>query len=479
MSQTIKFGTDGWRALIANTFTFDNVALVAKATSKYVKKTFKNGSSNLVVIGYDTRFLSAEFAAKVAVVLASTGIKVILSDGISSTPMVSYATLKEKADLGIVITASHNPAVYSGYKVKASFGGPATPKQIAGIEKELNKLIEKNSDGKLAIAEKDFGDLENDGLIEYKDLSKAYLAYIKKRIDITAIKKSGLKIIYDPMYGAGIKTLERLLPGITILHNEHNPGFGEIDHPEPIDECLGVLMNEIKKGSYDVGLATDGDADRLGLYDEKGRFVDSHRLFMIMLTYLYEHKKMKGEVAKTVSLTTMVNKFCEKNGLHLYQTPIGFKYIADLMSTKDILVGGEESGGLSTKLHIPERDGIFNGLFILEIMAKRGMKLSELSDELDKNYGKHRYRRRDVRVTKQLQKKVVATFDKEPKEIGDFIVKSIDRTDGWKFFFDDGSWLLVRASGTEPLFRFYCEANSIKKVNDILDTAMGYVGIGS
>jgi len=474
----IKFGTDGWRALIAEDFTYSNLRLVALATARYIKKKLKKTKGKpAAVIGYDTRFLSAEFATETARVLASQGVFAYLSDGISTTPMVSYAAKNLSVDLGIVITASHNPAEYSGFKVKAAFGGPATPKQIEAIEKELEPLLEKTPrtihPAKLPSVDK----LISEGMIQYRNLSVDYIKYLRKKLDIKAIRDSGLNIIYDPMYGAGIKTLERILPDITVLHNEHNPGFGEIDHPEPIDECLGVLMQNIKKGQYDVGLATDGDADRIGLYDEKGRFVDSHRLFMIMLKYVYEVKGLRGDVAKTVSLTSMVNKYCEKKGIALHQTPVGFKYIADLMANGDILVGGEESGGLSTKLHIPERDGIFNGLFIMEIMAHRKMSLSQLSDELDKEFGKHRYKRRDIRVTPELQKKVKRTFDANPQKIGAYEVVATDRTDGWKFFFRDGSWLLVRASGTEPLFRFYCESGSNKKVEAILDTAFSYAGI--
>jgi alpha-D-glucose phosphate-specific phosphoglucomutase len=474
----IKFGTDGWRALIADTFTFGNLRLVSQATAEYIKKEFgKKRIETKAVIGYDTRFLSAEFAAEVARVFANQGIKAILSDGISTTPMVSLATKHLDCDLGIVITASHNPAEYSGFKVKASFGGPATPNQIDAIEDELKPLLGKD---KKHLKANQLGSLQeyiDSGMIEMHDLTNDYISYIKKAIDLKAIEKADLKIIYDPMYGAGIKTLERILPGIKVLHNEHNPGFGNIDHPEPIDECLGELMSVMKNDDYDVGLATDGDADRIGLYDSKGDFVDSHRLFMIMLKYVYEQKGLRGEVAKTVSLTSMVNKYCEKNGIELHQTKVGFKYIADLMANRDILVGGEESGGLSTKLHIPERDGIFNGLFIMEIMAKRGKSLSELNQELDDEFGNHRYRRRDIRVTPELQKKVKKSFDKIPDNIGGRSISETDRTDGWKFFFEDGSWLLVRASGTEPLFRFYCESSSIEEVNSILDDAFSYAGI--
>jgi phosphomannomutase len=273
------------------------------------------------------------------------------------------------------------------------------------------------------------------------------------------------------MYGAGMGILKTLLPNIEEIHNEFNPSFGDLHHPEPVPENLHTLIDKIKLGKYDIGLATDGDADRLGVVDSEGNFIDSHRIFMIILKYLHEIKGKKAPVAKTVSLTSMVNKYCEKNGLTLYETPVGFKHIAKLMAEEKILIGGEESGGLGTILHIPERDGIFNALLLLEIMAKRKKSIKELSDELDKEFGPHRYWRRDVKVTEQEKRALLRACAKMPTKIGKYLVKRIDTKDGYKFYLEDG-WLLIRPSGTEPLIRFYAEASSMSIVNEVLENAM-------
>jgi phosphomannomutase len=300
---------------------------------------------------------------------------------------------------------------------------------------------------------------------------ESYIRYIKKKINLPAIQEAGFKILYDPMHGAGMGSLTKLLPNVEEIHGTFNPSFGTLHHPEPIPENLLDMMDMIKAGSYDIGIATDGDADRLGLVDADGNFVDSHRLFMILLKYLYEKRKKRGDVAKTVSLTSMVNKYCDKHGIKLHETPVGFKYIAQLMSEKKILIGGEESGGLGTILHIPERDGLFNALLVLEIMATEKKTLKNLCDELDEEFGIHRYWRRDVIVTPQQKKAIMGACEKRPKKIGRFDVQNIDTKDGYKFFVENG-WLLIRASGTEPLIRFYAEADSMSKVNELLDEGM-------
>jgi phosphomannomutase len=304
------------------------------------------------------------------------------------------------------------------------------------------------------------------------DAKESYVRYLRKKIDFDLIAKSGLKVVYDPMHGAGINFMHQILPEAFEIHGWHNPGFGEVDHPEPIAECLEPLMRTVKKQKADVGLATDGDADRLGMVDHTGAYVDPHRIFMLLLKYLYQDKKRRGAVVKTVSLTSMVNKFCEQNGITLYETPVGFKHVAKLMAEEKILIGGEESGGLGTSLHIPERDGIFNGLLILEMMAARKKSLKELCDELDEEFGPHRYRRIDAKVTEQQKKQIMQACAKRPLKIGRYNVLHIDDRDGYKFTVDGGAWLLVRASGTEPLIRFYSEASSMNKVNELLDEAM-------
>lgn len=461
----ISFGTDGWRGLIARDFTFANLEIVAVATARLLKKI---GSKNqTVVIGYDTRFLSKEFAEATAQILAYHDITVQLTETFSSTPQVSFHTKQKDADLGIIITASHNPPQYNGYKIKANFGGPATPETVAKLEAEVKKI-----NGKVPKLNMKPMDLYfKTRKIRLFDAKESYIRYIKKKIDMQSILDAKFKIVYDPMHGAGIDTMKMLIPNVRELHDNYNPSFGNIHHPEPMPENLYDLMELVKTGGFDIGLATDGDADRLGAVDHEGNFVDSHRVFMIFLKYLYEKKKKRGAVAKTVSLTSMVNKYCEKKSIKLHETPVGFKYIAKLMSEEKILIGGEESGGLGTILHIPERDGIFNGMLLLEVMAAEKKSLKQLCDELDEEFGIHRYLRRDVRVTQQQKDAIIGGCEKMPKKLGRFDVLRIENRDGFKFFTDNG-WLLIRASGTEPLIRFYSESDSLCTVNELLDEGM-------
>ncbi len=461
----IVFGTDGWRGIIARDFTFDNLQLVALATAQYAKKLTKEKPT--VVIGYDARFLSREFAEEASCVMASKGVLVHMTEGITSTPQVSFAAKQKKATLGVVITASHNPAIYNGYKLKGNFGGPAFPEQVKELEAELNAIVEKRP----AIKFKTFDEYVKDRTIRLFDAKESYLRYVKRKIDVDAITASGIRVLYDPMYGAGINTVKSLLPNADEIHADYNPSFGDVHHPEPMAENLYLLMEKVKADKYDIGIATDGDADRLGAVDEEGNFVDSHRIFMLLLKYLYEDKKKRGAVAKTVSLTSMVNAYCEKHRLKLYETPVGFKYISKLMVEENILIGGEESGGLGTTLHIPERDGLFNGLLLMEMMITRKKTLRQLCDELDEEFGIHRYHRRDVVVTEKIKQQILKACAKGPSQLGRYPVIGTDLTDGYKFFVENG-WLLIRASGTEPLLRYYAEADSYTKVNELLDEGM-------
>ncbi|MEO5928461.1 MAG: phosphoglucomutase/phosphomannomutase family protein, partial [Candidatus Kapaibacterium sp.] len=387
----IIFGTDGWRAIIAEDFTFANVAIAARGAAQFYKK-HPNAAAGMIV-GYDARFLSDKFAETVARVFAAEGLKVLLSDGISSTPQVSLAAKQKKLAGGVIITASHNPAEYNGFKLKASYGGPSAPEDIAKVQANITK-IEENPPKK-AKALPELAEFIKAKKIRMYDTKKAYLDYIRKKIDLDLIITSGVKVLYDPMHGSGIHTMDLLLPDVAQLHNSFNPSFGDLDHPEPLGEYLPGLIAGMKTGKYSVGLATDGDADRLGAVDEDGNFVDAHRVFVLLMKYLYEDRKQKGAVAKTISLTTMVNDYCRRNNITMHETAVGFKYIAHLMTTEKIVIGGEESGGLGTILHIPERDGIFNGLLLLEMMARRGKTLGQLSRELDEEFGPHRYARRD------------------------------------------------------------------------------------
>ena len=462
MIPQIKFGTDGWRGVIADDFTFANIAKVALATANFYKrhKKIKNG----IVIGYDSRFLSQEFAEKVAEVLGNRGIKVILSDKISSTPMVSLLTKKLNAAGGIVITASHNPAQYNGFKIKGDFGGPAFPETIEKVEKELKKVIKLDVKSK-----KSFAELLEKGIIRKIDFTSVYIEDIKSKINVDLIKSAGIKIAYDAMHGAGQGVMDQILPLKVSMRGDFNPSFGG-SHPEPLPQNTPGLIEAIVKNGCDIGIATDGDADRIGAFDEKGNFVDSHRIFALLLKYLIEEKKMTGEVAKSFSVSQIIDKMCKKYGLVLHETHVGFKYLCRLMVEGDILIAAEESGGIAVKGHLPERDGTFIGLLLAEIMATRKKKLSDLVNELMDEFGWFYFNRNDARLTEKEKNRIMAFYKKGPKQIAGFPVQRIETKDGFKLFVENG-WVLVRASGTEPLIRFYAEAETPEKVEALLKAA--------
>jgi len=464
MIPKIKFGTDGWRGVIADDFTFANIAKVALATANFYlrHKKIKNG----IVIGYDSRFLSREFAEKVAEVLGNRGIKVILSDKISSTPMVSLLTKKLNAAGGVVITASHNPAMYNGFKIKGDFGGPAFPETIEKVEKELKKVIKVDVESK-----KSFKEFLEKGIIRKIDFTSVYIDDIKSKINIDLIKSAGIKIAYDAMHGAGQGVMDQILPLQVSIRGDFNPSFGG-SHPEPLPQNTPGLIDAIVKNGCDIGIATDGDADRIGAFDEKGNFVDSHRIFALLLKYFIEEKKMTGEVAKSFSVSQIIDKMCKKYGLVLHETPVGFKYLCSLMVEGDILIAAEESGGIAVKGHIPERDGTYIGLLLAEIMATRKKKLSELVIELMDEFGWHYFNRNDAHLTEKEKNRIMAYYKKGPKQIAGFPVQRIETKDGFKLFIENG-WILVRASGTEPLIRFYAEAETPEKVETLLKAAQG------
>jgi len=460
---TIKFGTDGWRGVIADDFTFENLGKVALATAKYFQNHANAG--NGIVIGYDSRFLSKEFAERSAQVVAGVGLKVLLADSIVPTPGVSLAIKQLKAAGGVVITASHNPSKYNGFKIKGSYGGPAHPEMVSRVEEILRPLLGKSP----AVELQPMAVLEEKGLVERVDLRKLYVDDLKQKLDLGLIKKAGIKIVYDVMHGAGMNIMERLLPDVRQIRNSYNPSFGQ-SNPEPLEQNLQELIETIRSADYDLGIATDGDADRIGAVDEKGSFVDSHRIFALLLKYFVEVKKWSGEVAKSFTVTEMVNKQCEKYALKLHVTPVGFKHICRLMTERDILIGGEESGGLGVKGHIPERDGIYLGLLLAEIMAVRKKRMSELVQELMDELGEHHFQRVDRHITPEQKDETMSRFKKGLSSIGGYKVVRVETIDGFKYFIDKG-WLLVRPSGTEPLVRFYAEADTPSKVKQLLAAA--------
>lgn len=466
-TEPVKFGTDGWRGIIADTYTFENVKRVSLATAKVFKNhpKIKNG----IVVGYDTRFQSQQFAEAVAEVLANQNIKTFLTSTFVTTPTISLLSRDLNCALGVMITASHNPAIYNGYKLKDEFGGSMSPDEIAKIEEELKNIKEVNNTKSLA-------ELIDTGKIEYYDGSEYYYKYLQSKIDTEKIKNAGLKIIYDAMYGAGQNIINRFVE-IKQLHGDINPSFGK-SAPEPVQKNLSEICNDIKTGNYNIGIVTDGDADRIAIIDEKGDFLDAQKTFALLLKYLYEKKKLTGKVVRGFSTSELIKKYCEKNNIELLTVPIGFKHISKIMIEDDVMIGAEESGGIGIKGHLPERDGIYNGMLYLELLAEFGKSISEMKKELDDEFGKYFYQRNDVHTTEEKKQNALKSCKakKAGDEIGGKKIISIDDLDGFKFYFDNG-WIIVRASGTEPLLRIYCETTGTDQTNEILNKAIGQLGI--
>jgi len=455
----IKFGTDGWRAIIAKDYTIDNVKRVAEATAKWMQQ---NGGKQ-AVIGFDCRFGGLMFSEVTAQVLGGFGIKVLLDKHFASTPMVSLGVVKTGSDIGVVITASHNPPSYNGYKLKSHFGGPMIPRHIAEVEDKLPETCTLDELPALSA-------LEEQGLLEYIDLEKMYLEHVEKNFDLDAIRHANIQLAYDAMYGAGQNAVMKLFPTAHFLHCEFNPSFhGQA--PEPIHRNLGELSELIKKDpAINLGLANDGDADRIGLYDEEGNFVDSHHILLLLLLYMHHYKQQTGKVVVTFSVTDKMAKLAEQYGLEVEITKIGFKYIAEIMTEEDVVVGGEESGGLAVKGHIPERDGIWIGLMIMEFMAKTGKSIRELIQDVYEMVGPFHCDRDDLHITQEQKMQVVDTCDKKPYEaFGSYQVQKVEKVDGTKFWLSDDKWVMIRPSGTEPVLRVYAQAPDAKEVRAILD----------
>lgn len=456
MSEKIKFGTDGWRAIIAESYTVDNVARVSLATAKWVKSKYKDPS---IVIGHDCRFAGELFVDTAVKVFIQQGIKVKMARGFVSTPMVSLAAVKLKCSLGVVITASHNPPSYNGFKLKSEHGGPLAPEFVQEIED-----IIPNEHGLI------LGNLTlNSPLVEEVDLETMYVDHVKANFDLDAITNCGMNLVYDAMYGAGQNVMPRILPKVKLLHCEHNPSF-KGQAPEPIAKNLKELEEYIKQdGTVDCALATDGDADRIGLYNGKGEFIDSHHIILLLIHYLAKYKGLEGKVATAFSTTPRVARMAHHYGFPCDTVKIGFKYIAGIMVKEDVLVGGEESGGIATKGHIPERDGIWMGLIIWEFMAKSGKTLDDLINEVYEIVGEFKFERNDLHITEQLKAKIVANCKKNAyKSFGDYKVREVKDLDGYKYFFDDDRWVMIRPSGTEPVLRVYAEAPTMDEVRKIL-----------
>lgn len=473
MAKPIVFGTDGWRAIIADEYTFDNVRRCARGVGELMKR--KGLADRGVVVGYDLRFESEDFALAAAEALAAVGVRALLCGRSEPTPVISHAVLQNRAAGGITITASHNPATYNGFKVRSDYGGAAAPETIA----ELEQIIADIPGEGVPILPRP--EAERQGLLAEIYPADAYVRQISGLVDLDAIRSSGLRVVVDVMYGAGMGWYPRVLGGGTVriieINGERNPYFGGIN-PEPITRNLQKLFATVKAESASVGLATDGDADRLGVCDEHGHFVDQLRVYGIIALYLLEVRGFRGPIVKTLSTSSMLDRLAEQYGVPVYETSVGFKYIAPKMLETNALIGGEESGGYAFRGHIPERDGILAGLFLLDMMVKLGKTPSQLVSLLFERVGEHFYDRVDAPFPAAERDAIVRRLRQAaPADVaGSPVVRTL-QGDGFKYVLQNGGWLLIRFSGTEPIMRIYAEAESRTQVADILAQGRALAGV--
>jgi phosphomannomutase len=464
MNNPIKFGTDGWRAIIAEEFTFDNVRRVAQATADYFKTV--EGTESAVFVGFDVRFQSKAFAQAAAEVLSANGLRVLMLDRPFPTPYVSFEVRRRKFAGGVMITASHNPSAFNGFKVKAHFGGSATPAITAQIEANLNSPKSQGHKGPVQSP-------------ETVSPEPYYFDHLKSLVDWKRIADSKLKIVVDSMHGCGGFILEQLLKDTTCsvqtIRGNPDPLFGGIN-PEPMMPQLAPLGEAVRKTGSAVGLATDGDADRLGIVDENGQYLNTLQTLSLLLLHVYRNKGWRGAVARTYSQSLLIPRIASKFGLQLYERPIGFKNIGELMLENELLIGGEESGGIGLSRHLPERDGIFINLLFLDLLAASGKSCTQLIQEMWKEFGEFHYDRRDLHVPIDAGNAVVARWKNDPPpNFAGRKVREVGSLDGSKVFLGDDSWILFRQSGTEPLLRVYCEAPSQSAVAEIMGAGLKFV----
>ncbi len=461
----IKFGTDGWRAVIAREFTFSNLDRVAQAYADFLNSQAKEKTPRpFVVVGFDRRFLSEYFAQRAAEIMAGNGFHVAVFSEAVPTPLISWAVKDLNASGGIVITASHNPATFNGFKIKAPWGGSAAPETTAEVE----KLVDVNAPKQAELSR------EKDALLG--SAVTTYRQQLASYVDLDRIRKAPGTVIVDPMHGSGGRWVESFLQGgnlnVETIRDFRDPLFGGVN-PEPIDQNLGPLKQRVRETGALVGLATDGDADRVGAVDERGETMTMHDVVPLMLLHLARQRGMTGAAVVTVSQSVLTKRIAAAMGLKLYETAIGFKYIADLMLKEDILIGAEESGGIGVKGHIPERDGILNSLLFLEAIIAADKPPSQMLADLHKEFGEFRFGRRDIHVPVSRGQELVARLAAQPPSaIGGFDVVGVQTLDGTKVLFADESWLLFRQSGTEPVLRIYSEATSFEKRDALLDAGV-------
>jgi alpha-D-glucose phosphate-specific phosphoglucomutase len=470
----IKFGTDGWRAVIAEDFTFENVRYCAQGVAEYLKQA-KLADRGLV-IGYDTRFASEDFAAAAAEVIAGNGIKVYLTPKASPTPVISYGVLAKKAGGAIIITASHNPGVWNGFKFKNEHGSSAADEITSQIVGLISRAYDAGKVNRIAL-----NDAKKQGLVRDTDLDAVYFEQIARLVDLDKLKKAGLRLVIDPMYGAGSGYLMKILGGgnneLTEIHAERNPLFPGL-RPEPIVPNINKLSATVLEQKASVGLATDGDADRMGIVDEKGNFINQLQVFALLCLYLLEVRGERGAIIKTLTTTSMAYRLGELFNVPVYETAVGFKYVAPLMMKENALFGGEESGGYGFRGHVAERDGVLANLYFLDFMVRTRKSPSALLDYLYSKVGPHHYKRVDIRFPEKERQNIINRIkDKPPQTIDKVKVIKADTTDGFRFFLADNTWLLIRFSGTEPLLRIYTETDSVERADRILKIGREMAGV--
>jgi len=463
----IKFGTDGWRGIIADDFIVENVKLVTQGVCEYLKrKTKGKNKPPRVIVGYDTRFLSDRFAKVAANVLGANDVETFISKKFIPTPVTSTAVVKAGADLGIMITASHNPYYYNGYKIKGPYGGSATMDIISEIEKMVNRGIE---DGGFYRCYPD-GGLDTKSNIKSIDFTEEYRNHILSLIDVDAVEGFKFGLLIDPMYGATQNIYRSILKALkpkklVEVHAVLNPAFGNIN-PEPIGENLCDAIKKVREEQCKLAICLDGDGDRVAALGEDGNFISSHHIFAIVLHYLIRHRKLRGKVVKTVSTSSVIDRICSKYDLELIITPIGFKYISEQILKGGVIMGGEESGGIWVKGNIPERDGMLMGLILLEIMCREGKTINEILEDIYKDFGYFVYKRLDYEIGTEQKEALKALLSKEiPEILKKEGVEEVITIDGFKYMMQDGNWLMIRPSGTEAVVRIYAESNSEDKLN--------------
>ena len=474
MNIPIKFGTDGWRGIIADDFTFENVRYCAQSVAEHLRD--RGAASSGVVVGYDTRFASEDFAAATAEVMAANNIKTYLCRKATPTPIVSYGVLTRKAAGGIIITASHNPAEWNGFKIKSPDGSSAPTEVEGDIESRLARIMEENKVRRVKIAEAVAAKS-----VEYVDIVPEYYEHLTKLVDLDGLKGAGTRIVVDSMFGAGSGHFHRLLEGSTTkiieINGERNPSFPGIQ-PEPIARHLTKLSEEVKGKGADVGLATDGDADRLGIVDEHGNPLTPLQIFALLALYLLEVRGERGPIIKTLTTSSMLLRLGEMYGVPVIETKVGFKHVAPRMLAENALIGGEESSGFGFRGHLPERDGILAGLYFLDMMNRLHKRPSQLIEYLYSKVGPHHYQRVDLKFPSQERESIIGRLrSKMPSTVGGKEVTKVNTMDGFHFTLADGSWLLVRFSGTEPILRIYAEAESLARAETLVSEGKAMLGL--